>query len=396
MSLTDIKTEVDLQPTTIFPCAVINLIPNFNGSNDVEDFVDRVDLVGKLINLNSNQCKWLSLLKLEGKAKSFVKSHEDLRNNSSWEILKQELVKRFKDHKLPGEAEAEFQNCTQNVGETVIEFAERLRRIGKLTVSFKDNELENKFLRQHLENNMLRIFVLGLSKDIKQRVLSKGPKSFKEALQVAEHEELVEKVITGNKFKSERELKMIEKNRCSVNTNAYESEVHRPPMRQRRSSAFEPRDRYATKQINTFRSDDFNTHRNYNTYNRTAFRPHLKNEREICYVNTYQPYGNNRNAFNSNFSHGNRFQSRFRNNEDTKTCYNRRNFIRCFHCNRVGHIRRYCPELYQNQNFIRDNKRNFNSEDSQPVAENNHVKNKNSLNCQTGAFAIRNAPMRIK
>lgn len=184
-------------PVTIQSAVALSLetIPDYDGSTEVKEFLERVEQTAILGNWDESKRTIIARLKLKGEAHKFVQSEPYLRETSTtWDVFKKALSKRFKKLKLPGQVIQEFHDCKQRVSESVREYVARLRTAGHKTVELGSDEQKNAWARDQLKEGMKTQFMLGLRMPLQQRVLSAHPKTFDEAIEMAEREEIVERM----------------------------------------------------------------------------------------------------------------------------------------------------------------------------------------------------------
>ena len=369
-----IETEtIDIKP---FPSGAIELISLFEGTTKVNDFIDNLESVAKLMNLDQSQCKALAILKLRGRAKEFLDTHMRIKTEGTWDDLKKGLKKRFEKQKLPGQVEHEFQNCRQRVGESIRDFSERVRKLGLLTVTYTDDPQHNIFTTNALTRDFLRIFKTGLLGVVRQRVMSKNPQEFEEAIEIAEQEEIIETFTknvvvdevnaaekNGNSSKGKQKVTRNNENEKKTEKNVNYAE-HRTYNQNRFQGNTSQRDGLTSYPVNQQRNFQQNFQRNHWT------APHFKTN-----YNSYQSNGNPRYSgtptfygaprfngnsgfngnprFHGNLRNGNyHFNAHYYNQQPTKQGIrpyaNQNNQqqghrgIRCYRCNNIGHLTNNC------------------------------------------------------
>lgn len=300
----------------------INLgeISDFDGCRDVQDFIDEFEFIADMANWTEKQKNIMARSKLTGEAKLFLKSEPKLNKvTATWEFIKKELIKRFADQEdNEGENMEIFHSTYQKEGETVVEFKTRLRLAGLKTFKKGSNEDANKVLINNLRDHLRVRFVTGLLPNLKAKVLFANPQTFDEAVELALRAEMVENKI--NKSKNIRcnsiknnQYRNFNKHKQNLFRNS--SNRNRPPYRQQKFS----RSRF-------FLNNSFNRSK-INSRDSNSNRPHLYNSQNK--LNSRQRY-----YYNKNFKY---FKYGELEHPDMQHFQ-----IKCFRCNKRGHIANNC------------------------------------------------------
>ena len=348
---TTAKVETETAHIKSFPSGAIELVSLFDGITKVNDFIDNLESVAKLMNLNQPQCKALAILKLRGKAKEFLDTHLRIKTEGTWDDLKTGLKKRFEKQKLPGQVEHEFQNCKQRVGESIRDFSERVRKLGLLTVTYTDDPQHNIFTTNALTRDFLRIFKTGLLGVVRQRVMSKNPKEFEEAIEIAEQEEIIE-TFTKNVVVDE-----VNAAEANGNSSKGKQKVSRNNENEKKTEKKVNYAAHYTHHQNRFQG---NTIRRGNPTNYPAnqqqnfqknFQPNFQRNFQLNQYGAAQfktPYKSYQNNINPSFKPRNQEYRHYtyqRNQKQGKYP------IQCYRCNNIGHLANSCRSNLQTNCF---------------------------------------------
>ncbi|KAE8745556.1 hypothetical protein FOCC_FOCC007745 [Frankliniella occidentalis] len=172
--------------------AAISLIPVFNGmtgGKSYRDFAKAVTAAGQLACCSDKQLAQAARIKLEGDASEYLDAHPDL-DAAGWTKLNAVLKARFQVDPTPEESKQRLMNATQSEGESVREFATRVRLLGcKILQLEAGDDAGNKIRQEILNKDLLTYFKKGLRADIKRFVNTHRPSTLEEATEVAEGEE---------------------------------------------------------------------------------------------------------------------------------------------------------------------------------------------------------------
>lgn len=173
-------------------CVVsIDSIPIFDGTTSVNDYFNLIDETALLAGWTVAQKTSIARLKLRGPAKEFLESDEAIKT-ANWEALKEYFYSQFKPVTIPGQALQNFLKCVQTPYQSAREYLVRLKILGARMAKLSDNAAERAFQQAKLQQDILQQFIFNLRMPVRQRVLSKNPQTLREALEVAEMEELIE------------------------------------------------------------------------------------------------------------------------------------------------------------------------------------------------------------
>jgi hypothetical protein len=193
----------------------IDSVPTYDGTSSIEEFLNIVEETGTLAEWTDKQLLAIVRLKLRYKAKQYLDSEPSLKATTTWKTLKDSLKKQFSRQYIKGAAMKSFMECRQRTGETCRQFLTRLKLLANRTVTYTGDPASDNPLKNKLEQDITTQFTLGLMMPIKQRVLSSNPEDLDEALEYAEREESIERLLHPN---SNREVRVVQ---STSNANAH-------------------------------------------------------------------------------------------------------------------------------------------------------------------------------
>ncbi|KAL1472698.1 hypothetical protein MTO96_039165 [Rhipicephalus appendiculatus] len=175
-----------------------NMVPSFTGDDtgpDIRDFLNILEQVGRLGGWQDSQLIGIARCKMIGKAHDFAWWDDNVAAATIFSEFKTLALKRFDTEPLILKMERFF-NARQKTDEDVRSFASRLRMLGTATLVGTGGEdaLKAELRREILSEEMLSRFLAGLRDPVGRFVLSRDPKTFDEAIDVAVKEELNEGV----------------------------------------------------------------------------------------------------------------------------------------------------------------------------------------------------------
>jgi len=166
---------------------LVSSINSYDGTRAdlVVPFFDSVEGIRELSGWTESQTLQVIKLKLTGSALQFAKSDEACKNARSCHEIREALVMRFGDN-LPDHYYFEqLANIRQNRGETIEQFADRVKKVSDKTMRISSNEEVNKVLRDELDRRATDAFVRGLFGEVGRQARIKFPKNFREAVSTA-------------------------------------------------------------------------------------------------------------------------------------------------------------------------------------------------------------------
>ncbi|KAL1441210.1 hypothetical protein MTO96_031258 [Rhipicephalus appendiculatus] len=156
---------------------------------------DQAVKVGRMGGWQDSQLIGIARCKMIGKAHDFAWWDDNVAAATTFSEFKTLALKRFDTEPLIFKMER-FLNARQKADEEVRSFASRLRMLGTATLVGTGGEdtLKAELRREMLSEEMLSRFLAGLRDPVRRFVLSRDPKTFDEAIDVAVKEELNERV----------------------------------------------------------------------------------------------------------------------------------------------------------------------------------------------------------
>lgn len=324
------------QPRTVG--GLLALIDKFSGpSQDIDNFFCSIEEASLLAGWTDVQKPGIVRLKLEGEAREYLNVEPGLRD-ASYQTLKNKLTERFKNREHNSAAVQRFINCVQKPGETVVQYATKLRKEGLKTKKQTDNEAENKIRQVLLEEQLLAQFLRGL-RETKRFVLLRSPETFEEAIKFATEEEMNDILTNGRKSC----VNLVNEGNDDYNINTPRSGLT--------NSKF-------SKPINQI---------NFSHVSQQCFKcgkvGHLAREcRQRAYTQCHNHNYTHRRAAN-----GGRFSNQFEPANNTMTIGQPRNNqmhtrpqnqVECFYCHKVGHLKRDCRQKARNEGRLIQNNPN--------------------------------------
>lgn len=175
-----------------------NMVPSFTGDAtgpNIRDFFQMLEQVGRLGGWQDNQLIGIARCKMQGPAQDFAWRDENVSAATAFAEFKSLALKRFDTEPISSKVERFF-NARQNAGEEVRSFANRVRMLGTATLAdvSAEDSAKVQMRREILSGQMLSQFLTGLRDPVRRFVLSRDPKTFDEAIEVAAKEEINEKV----------------------------------------------------------------------------------------------------------------------------------------------------------------------------------------------------------
>ncbi|KAH8022795.1 hypothetical protein HPB51_005160 [Rhipicephalus microplus] len=130
-----------------------------------------------------------------GAAHAFAWRDDSVTAASTYPEFRALALERFDTEPLSSKVET-FRNARQNAGEEARSFSNRVRLLGTATLANSSGEepAKTQLRREILAEQVLSQFLTGLRDPVRRFVLSRDPKSFDEAIDVAAKEERNEKL----------------------------------------------------------------------------------------------------------------------------------------------------------------------------------------------------------
>ncbi|KAH7956047.1 hypothetical protein HPB52_005783 [Rhipicephalus sanguineus] len=183
---------------------LVNIVPSFTGDAtgpDIRDFLEILEQVGRLGGWQDVELIGIARCKMTGAAHDFAWWDDNVAAATTFPEFRSLALKRFDTEPLIIKME-KFLNARQNAGEEVRSFASRVRMLGSATLvdTSGENPMKAQVRREMLAEEVLSRFLAGLRDPIRRFVLSRDPKTFDEAIEVAVKEELNEKLSQSRSF----------------------------------------------------------------------------------------------------------------------------------------------------------------------------------------------------
>lgn len=178
--------------------ALGSLIPILGGEGSIREFLTMVEQVANMGAWSDDNTMCLCKCKMSGVAKEFVWNDARARSAKTFAELRLILLGRF-DTEPQTVRMQRFMGARQLPSEDVRSFATRVQMLARATVMDSDGSEEARSLiRQELLVEQMRSqFVAGLRDPVRRFVMSRDPKSFDEAVDVAAKEEANESLSNG-------------------------------------------------------------------------------------------------------------------------------------------------------------------------------------------------------
>ncbi|KAH7983325.1 hypothetical protein HPB52_011111 [Rhipicephalus sanguineus] len=183
---------------------LVNMVPSFTGDAtgpDIRDFLEILQQVGRLGGWQDGELIGIARCKMTGAAHDFAWWDDSVAAAADFSEFRSLALKRFDTEPFIIKME-KFLNARQNEGEEVRSFASRVRMLGSATLvdTSGENPMKAQVRREMLAEEVLSRFLTGLRDPIRRFVLSRDPKTFDEAIEVAVREELNEKLSQSRSF----------------------------------------------------------------------------------------------------------------------------------------------------------------------------------------------------
>ncbi len=126
------------------------LIRTFSGETDVEKFLENVSEVALLMGWDEDHTILVIKIKCMGKANDYLETAIPVGEKVRLDELKSLLLKEYKRSEKLTTKLRQFRECRQNPDETVVSFANRVKKFGLKTCETKEekDQLAPRFLAQ--------------------------------------------------------------------------------------------------------------------------------------------------------------------------------------------------------------------------------------------------------
>lgn len=184
----------------------------------VHEFFSQIETLAKVSGWTNEDKALIVKAKLQGLALQFFSGRGELvRDDCSYEDLKQAMVDRFSD-KLPDQYYyTRLQDATQGRDESAEEFADRCRKLCQRTMRKVQDQEVQRIIDEEAERRLLAAYIHGLRGVVGQQVQFQMPSTLEQAVKLAVTVENVEKhkqIVAGSR-KVFANRKEIECYRCS-------------------------------------------------------------------------------------------------------------------------------------------------------------------------------------
>lgn len=176
-------------PARLVDLSVANLIEVFRGDGTgpiVKDFFRLFENAAAMGRWTREDMLRILQLKVKGAAATFLSSLLDLHGQDvEYDVVRRAIIDRFTGKQTQHFHYANLTNAIQMRNESVEAFADRIRRLGTLTITPRVNPDEQRVVQEEAEKRMLHAFLHGLSGPAGQATRHKFPETWDEAVQYA-------------------------------------------------------------------------------------------------------------------------------------------------------------------------------------------------------------------
>lgn len=170
------------------------LIPTFSGSPDftIESFLRTIENTAKLTNWSDLQKCAVARQRIVDTPAAVIEACDGF-SDLAWPKLKETLISQFGVRLSRDQARAQLYQCQQGDDESVLQFAARIRGIGKALAAPIEGEdpATSDSRKKFVDEDLLSFFVKGLKPSLYRFVATKNAKSLKDAISFAETEEAI-------------------------------------------------------------------------------------------------------------------------------------------------------------------------------------------------------------
>lgn len=171
-----------------------NMIRPWGGSENeilLEEFLSDLEAVAHSGGWTESDLKLVCRLKVTGRAAACILAHPELRDAAStFDEYKRVLKERFGELATPAQRLLELNLVMQRQGESALEFADRVRRLGERTVARGQEDGSLKWEKQQVDSLILAAFIKGLRGEAAAQLHYNPPTNFQEAVSRAARVEL--------------------------------------------------------------------------------------------------------------------------------------------------------------------------------------------------------------
>lgn len=178
----------------------INLLPEYRGDNDelsVNEFLNKLNQIGLISNWTDQEKLIIAKLKLKDSAANHLTIDSEINNTNDFQQFSDLLIQRFQKRIPLATTLQNFAQCNQGDSESVQNYAARIR---KLAVGILSPEEHSREVLAAHDRMIQARFTSGLKENIQRPVLSKGPRNFSEAVEIAQTEELNDSMVAQSRI----------------------------------------------------------------------------------------------------------------------------------------------------------------------------------------------------
>lgn len=168
-----------------------------DGKVDMRSYFNKIERWADLYSLTGDQLLKILQVKVEGDVAVFVETELLDGSQATYTEFKRCLLKQFAQRRLPGTAQVQLLGCTQEKGETVRQFAARVKALGLEVVrelTDRGEQGEGEIIKKTCKTLTLSQFKTGLSEKVKKQIglifVREPDLTFDEAWEVATAAEL--------------------------------------------------------------------------------------------------------------------------------------------------------------------------------------------------------------
>ncbi|KAG8322069.1 hypothetical protein J6590_031333, partial [Homalodisca vitripennis] len=176
-------------PTRLIDLSVANLVEVFRGDGSgpsVKDFFRLFENAAGTGRWSKEDMVRVLQLKVKGPAATFISTLiEHSGQDIIYDDIKKSVIDRFTGKHTQQYHYSNLSNAQQQKGESVEAFADRVRRLGVLTISHRVDPVEQRIVHEEAEMRMLNAFLHGLSGMTGQVTRHKFPETWDEAVRYA-------------------------------------------------------------------------------------------------------------------------------------------------------------------------------------------------------------------
>lgn len=176
---------------------IANSFEKLDGKENVKKYFKKIERWGDLYNLSKAQLLKILQVKVEGDVAIFAETEMLLEPEVTYDEFKKKIEKRFTRKTLPGTAQTTLMACKQEKGESVNQFASRIKSLGLDMVEELTEQAivgEEELIRQTCKTLILNQFKTGISRGVKKQIglifIREPDLSFEEAMDLATAAEL--------------------------------------------------------------------------------------------------------------------------------------------------------------------------------------------------------------